>query len=335
MNGRSFRILSLDGGGIRGAYTAAVLASIEEASKKRLVDHFDLIVGTSTGAILAVALGLGVSAANLLEFYLQEGPRIFPSRRWLDRARGSLRWLIGPKHRRGPLEGALRGVLGTRLLGESQCRLAIPAYDVVSNNVYVFKTAHQERFREDYKRLAVEIVLATAAAPTYFDAVTSAKGELLVDGGVWANCPSMVGIAEALDLGVNLSDLRLLSIGTLSEARSFGRAARAGGALHYRLGVLALLTDAQARGAWAQTKLLLKDRAIRINRPVAAEVYALDDPRGLKDLVAYGRYDGRHQAETIIREFLDEPAETFSPLWQVASRGAEVETTRPDQKPSF
>src|SRR5512147_998614 len=73
----TFRILSLDGGGVRGAYTAAVLAEIEEGSGKRVADHFDLIAGTSTGGIIALGLGLGMSAKEISQFYVNDGPRIF------------------------------------------------------------------------------------------------------------------------------------------------------------------------------------------------------------------------------------------------------------------
>jgi len=72
-----FQILSLDGGGIRGVFSAAILAAIEEDLNVHLVDHFDLIAGTSTGGIIALALGLGLRPADILAFYIEHGPRIF------------------------------------------------------------------------------------------------------------------------------------------------------------------------------------------------------------------------------------------------------------------
>src|SRR4051794_26793503 len=86
------RILSIDGGGIRGAMPVAFLARVEEITGKNIVEHFDLIVGTSTGGIIAVGLGLGLSAADILSFYREWGPGIFgyqssmASGGWLSRS---------------------------------------------------------------------------------------------------------------------------------------------------------------------------------------------------------------------------------------------------------
>src|SRR6267378_3845802 len=71
------RILTIDGGGLKGALPAAFLAEIEEATGKRIVDHFDPITGTSTGGIIAIGLGLGIPARTILDFYVNEGPAVF------------------------------------------------------------------------------------------------------------------------------------------------------------------------------------------------------------------------------------------------------------------
>jgi Patatin-like phospholipase len=86
-----FRILSLDGGGIKGVFTASVLASIEADTKLKIADHFDLIAGTSTGGILAIGLAMGLSAEELLGFYRERGPKIFPATSLIERTAGLLR----------------------------------------------------------------------------------------------------------------------------------------------------------------------------------------------------------------------------------------------------
>src|SRR5688572_27044616 len=103
-NGRSFQILSLDGGGIKGLFAAAMLAHLEEDCNTRIVDHFDLITGTSTGGIIALALGLGLAPQDVVRFYCDRGPLIFRNPLgW----RSGLRW-IGRKFAPNPLESALR-----------------------------------------------------------------------------------------------------------------------------------------------------------------------------------------------------------------------------------
>src|SRR6516162_8324692 len=79
MNSQPFRILSLDGGGIMGAFAASALATFERATGRRIVEHFDLITGTSTGGIIAVGLAMGASAAEICSFYETQGPNIFPA----------------------------------------------------------------------------------------------------------------------------------------------------------------------------------------------------------------------------------------------------------------
>ena len=89
--GSPFQILALDGGGMKGVFSAALLAAIEEDCQTSITDHFDLIAGTSTGGIIALGLGLGYSAKEILNFYITEGPHIFPSSLKPDWLRGIFR----------------------------------------------------------------------------------------------------------------------------------------------------------------------------------------------------------------------------------------------------
>ena len=102
-----FRILSLDGGGIKRAFSESALAALERETRKAAADDFDLIVGTSTGGIIALGLGLGKSAQEIVEFYREHGPYIFPSTSLVERTTGLWRQLWGPKHSHDVLREAL------------------------------------------------------------------------------------------------------------------------------------------------------------------------------------------------------------------------------------
>lgn len=310
-----FRILSLDGGGVRGAYSAAVLKEIEESTGKRIVEHFDLVAGTSTGGIIALGLGLGQSAAAILDFYQSRGPDVFPSTGVHQRWWSTMRNLLKPKFGSEALDRALADLFGDRLLGESSCRLLIPSYDAVAGDVHVFKTRHEARVLQDHKRRAADVARATSAAPTYLPMFPSSWGQYFLDGGVWANCPAAIAVLEATAvLGVPLEAIHLLSIGTTTEPFSISDRAAGGGWVQYGLSVINLLQKAQVAGSWAQTRLLLRKRAHRIDAIVKPKRFALHDARGVDALVALGLRDGRHNASEVAAHFLDTPAPPFLPV---------------------
>src|ERR1700680_4208414 len=106
-DGKFFRILSLDGGGIRGVFPAAFLARLEEHLEYPIGRYFDLIAGTSTGGIIAIGLGLGLSAGDILKLYVEQGPAIFDQEHgvvenWIrQRLRGMTHWVV-TKHSSAP-----------------------------------------------------------------------------------------------------------------------------------------------------------------------------------------------------------------------------------------
>jgi uncharacterized protein len=174
---RRFQILALDGGGIKGIFSAAFLAALEDDLKTRITHHFDLIAGTSTGGLIAIALGLGLSPREIVRFYMKHGPAIFPgaSSWW----RCSLHWLRS-KYEAEPLESALKACFGERLFGESTNRLVIPSYNLGEDDVYIFRTPHHERLRRDLKVPAWKVARATSAAPTYFPSFRGIDGQRLI-----------------------------------------------------------------------------------------------------------------------------------------------------------
>lgn len=294
-----FRILSLDGGGIRGAFSAAVLARLEEQTGRSVVDHFDLITGTSTGGIIALGLALGLPAAQIREFYRTHGADIFPNTGFVQRWSALLRQLFAPKRSRARLEAALRAVFGNRKVSEARCRLVLPTYDAVAGRIYLLKTAHLMPPPPEQEAEAVHWALATSAAPTYFPASSFPlhPGVSYVDGGVWANNPVMVGLVEAVHfLGQRPEQLDILSIGTVSEPFSISQGRRQGGILSWNAALINLFMRGQAEAALVQAQLLTGKRVHRIDVQVSPGRFSLDDSRAVEDLVALGEGEARKQS---------------------------------------
>ena len=225
-SGRNFRILVLDGGGLRGTFTAAVLAKWDDMLKKEgdnnLVKHFDLVAGTSTGAILAIGLGLGLTPLDILKFYRLEGPNIFPKNR-------KMRHWINSKHDSKTLCETLETILGKeKLIDDSCCRLVIPTVRATHGETEVITTSHAEDRTGFHDTTAVAAALASSAAPSYFDEAiinTDIAIEKYLDGGIWANNPILPALAEAVRyLNVPLDRIDVLSIGTMGNESDFTKA---------------------------------------------------------------------------------------------------------------
>ncbi|MEP0189764.1 MAG: CBASS cGAMP-activated phospholipase [Erythrobacter sp.] len=312
------RILALDGGGIKGAFTASVLAALETELERPVVDHFDLITGTSTGGILAIGLGMGFSASELRDFYIDRGGEIFGVTSVFGRL-GFLKQLFAPKHSSAPLEAALIDILGERKFGESLSRLAIPTYDAVAGRIFLMKTAHNPRFVHDVGALALDVAMATAAAPTYFEAKAfpAHQGASYVDGGVWANCPALVGLTEAVAfLGAKAEKVDILSIGTTSSPFNIADERRSG-ALQWNMGLINLMFEAQVETARAQASLLAGGFH-RIDASVASGRFGLDkaDAMTISELVTLGRGEAvkKENLDVVRSRFLNgTPASPFMP----------------------
>ena len=322
------KILAIDGGGIKGAFPAAFLAAIEEATGKRIAEHFDLIAGTSTGGIIALGLGLGLSAKEILNFYHQHGRRVFgqdmDDTGLLDRLssfwrkqRRRVRQLVGPAYDPLALRNALEGAFGSKRLADSQARLIIPAYSINTRSVYVFKTAHHQRFEVDHKRSAVDVALATAAAPTYFPAHALADDALLVDGGVWANNPTGMAAVEAVAvLGWQGDSLRILSLGCTEPLYT---CPPHGGRLDFALSLNTFFQQGQSVSSLGTAKLLCghsesAPKLFRHTLDVEGERIKLDSAEAIGELVAMGSTVARTALPAVRDVFLDKPAERFIPI---------------------
>lgn len=216
----AFRILSLDGGGIRGVIEAVILAEVEELIDRPLNQYFHLIAGTSTGSILAAAIATGRKSEEILELYRRKGKSIFPyTSRWSPQ-RLPLILQYGPSAPKFSDQGlinALKEQFGSTRLSDldTSPRLLITAYDTIDRQTIVFKSWQQYKPWADSPLW--EICVSSSSAPTYFPAhllKTQDKDYSLIDGGVGANNPSACAIAEALRLDNAIQEISLLSIGT-------------------------------------------------------------------------------------------------------------------------
>lgn len=320
-----WRILSIDGGGIKGTFPAAFLATLEDDLDRPIGEYFDLITGTSTGGILAIGLAMGIPARTLLKLYVERGPFIFgqDGKKAASRTNGwrqVFRHMVKPKHDADILRGELETVLGSRRIGDAHQRLLVPAWDADQRSPYIYKTAHHWRLKTDYRKPAVDAAMATAAAPTYFRRHKTADHVGLLDGGVWANNPIALGVVEATTLlGWPADRLRILSLGCVDEVYMLDEAP---GALGLGLDVLRLYGDGQSRGALGMAKLLTgheyEREAIFRYSPVAPKnFFAMDDTRKIERLVGLGAGSARNARTKIEPIFLSGPAAPFVPVYSL------------------
>lgn len=320
-----FRILSLDGGGIRGVFPAAFLARLEEHLEYPIGRYFDLIAGTSTGGIIAIGLGLGLPARDILRLYEDKGPAIFDLqhgvlRNWIRQRWRSTRHWFGSKYEATELRAALGGILGERRLGKSKTRLLIPAWHPVLERVYIYKTAHHPRLESDYKQPAIDAAMATAAAPTFLPAHSTTDHVELVDGGIWANNPIGAAVVEAVGvLSWPAAQLKILSIGTITDARA---PPRLKGKLPMAGHITRLFMAGQSHSALGTAKIITGDghdhRAIwRVDQVAPTGRYTLDNADRIAEMKSRAVAEAREQLPELRRHFFGTISAPFRPYYEL------------------
>lgn len=217
------RILSVDGGGYLGLATASFLADIERHFGARCSERFELFCGTSTGAIVALALAQGMSASDVTALYEKLGPEVFPPPNWLAQRFPRLRGVFAVRHDNAPLKRALADAFGDTTLTDLRDRgkhVLITAFCVTTGKPRIFKTDHAPELTAHGGYRLRDIALASSAAPTYLPMVplsnpSNGVREVFCDGGVVANSPALLGFAEAMShLGRPANTLAVLSLAT-------------------------------------------------------------------------------------------------------------------------
>lgn len=281
--GKPFKILSLDGGGIKGIYSARLLNLCEQrlADGHPLAAYFDMIAGTSTGGIIALGLGLGRTTDEIVSFYKTDGRQIFPPypTTWLGRGWRWLSSFFKPLLNHEALESALKQRFGDDALGASCSRIVIPAFMMPKTEIAVFKTDHHMDFRHDHATPAWRVARATSAAPTYLKGHEHLESNrIFIDGGVWANNPIMVAVIDALSAyDLRPEQIQILSIGTGNQPFELSPRKVFAGLLAWREVIKAAMF-LTSDNATAQAKLLLgPDNVLRIE-PIGADAdVELDD----------------------------------------------------------
>lgn len=305
------KILTIDGGGIKGVFPASFLSSIEEKIDGNISEYFDLIVGTSTGGIIALALGLGFSAKEIQDFYEKYGPEIFKGNRFLK----FFQKFVSTKYSNDGLKKALVETFGDRKLGESKNRLVIPSFNLETGEVYVYKTAHHSRFQRDYEESVVHIALATSAAPTFFPVHYTSSGIPLVDGGLWANNP--IGMASVEALGVlnwPNDKIKILSIGCTTEAFQSNHS---GGQLKWAPKIADIFMVSQSSASIGTAQLLIGHTNIkRINPIMPSGKFGIDTIKEIQTLKGLGVSEARKELPNL-SEFFLEKVEPFIPEYKL------------------
>lgn len=200
------KILSLDGGGIRGIFSAQILLRLQQELPQPLHSYFDLIAGTSTGSIIAGALITNQSMAKVIEGYRLYGKRIF-TRSHL----GAFQTIYNP----AALKELLHKVIGSIKLGELEQPLLIPTVNYKHGSIHIFRSGFSPLGHRDAQIRLSEAILTSCSAPVYFPPQRIKHEYLAGDGGLWANNPSMVCLTEALEaFQLRLEEINILSLGT-------------------------------------------------------------------------------------------------------------------------
>src|SRR5215471_235479 len=217
-----FKVLAIDGGGIRGIIPALILVAIEQRTQRAISDVFDMLAGTSTGGIIALGLTKpgadgrpDKSAQDIVGLYETEGDSIFPRslRRTLH-----VEALAGSRYPSEGIETTLERYFGEVRLKDALKPVLVPSYDIEKQMPIFFKS-EKAKASADYDFPMRQVARATSAAPTYFPPEKIETGDplqyyALIDGGVIANNPSMCAYAEAIKMGRAGDGVLVVSIGT-------------------------------------------------------------------------------------------------------------------------
>ena len=289
----NFNILALDGGGTRGIYTAQLLTKIEREIGIPIRDCFDLIVGTSTGAIVAGAAVSKISMEEIVQLFDQEAPEIF-KKKWYRNQ------LLFSKYSQDTLAEVIARHIPPILLSDVESPVILTCSEITTSDLHVFRSYNTNQDNNNKKILDITLrdaVVASCAAPTFFSP-KKVKELYLADGGLWANNPSLAALTEAkTHFGKALQQIKILSIGTghsvsmYQKRNGWGFLSGWGGTK-----LISYVMALQSQTSAFLTQQLLDENYLRINP--AIDFWDIDTVKHLDQL--------KRQAEKDFTEYISE-----------------------------
>lgn len=283
--------LSIDSGGFKGIIPSYLISKLESDLDKQSFELFKMIVGTSTGGIIAAALAKGIKAETILNLYKNDGISIFKRSLWYKISSGD--GILNPKYPLDGLEKTIMNYLSNDKISTRKVDFVVTGYDTNKDEPILFKSWKNNDYTFS------EVAIATAAAPTYFPSY-----KRFVDGGIFANNPALIMFIEALKLGYKIEDIIIVSIGTGEYTYSFDST---------KWGIKEWLIKSSERPLIdimfkGQSKLtnyilnyLLNDNFIRLDIEIPKELRAMDDTSKKDELIKYGeKLTNSEQYKTVI-----------------------------------
>lgn len=300
-----FNILSIDGGGIRGVFPAHILQCVQERLGIDVFDYFDMIAGTSTGAIIAAGIACRKQPSDIVSLYRSLGEEIFGEKiksRWPAKVKQG----VHSKYTNKNLISVLHDEFGDTKLGEIEKPLLIPATDIGHGGIHVFKSSYSKSFTRDKNVAVKQAVLASCSAPAFFDPVL-VDNYLIADGGVWANNPALAAVIDAqYRLNVDVQDIRVLSLGTGQSRIAYGTDKNKDWGLltgWKNLEFISFLLSLQAQATQNYLQLMLgKDQLIRLDFE-SDNPLLMDDLTVIDDLVTRADRTFTHNSVELMKFF--------------------------------
>jgi uncharacterized protein len=284
------KILCIDGGGIRGVFAIAILQAMEKKYGQKISNQFDLIAGTSTGSIIAAAVAMETSMGTLMNQYLLSGEKIFMR----EAKVGLFKSIYSDQH----LRELLKGAFGDKELLDIDKPLIIPTVDLTHGKPYVHRS-YGDKDLHDIPIKLWDAVLSSCSAPVFFPPNNIGNKYLSIDGGLWANNPSLVCLTDALHyFHEDLQSIQILSLGTGKQKIDFSIEEEKSWGIKHWLPVtfpsfkvtpklFDLVLDISSESVSYHCQLLLRKNYLRLNKDLGEEM-PFDDVAYIDRLIQFG-----------------------------------------------